>query len=133
VTLSSCQIDTSPGGDGGAAGKGANGQLGGAAGAGGTGTLGGGPAGRCGTGVEGNAMSGGAGGHGGSGGPGGPGGGGPSIGIVLVGSAQPDLSTIDFNIGTAGNGGMALVGPNGPAGLSSSLFSAGGAADAATD
>jgi hypothetical protein len=133
VTLSGCQIDTSPGGDGGAAGKGANGQPGGAAGPGGNGTLGGGPAGFCGNGSEGNAKNGGAGGHGGAGGPGGPGGGGPSIGIVLVGSAQPDTSTIDFNIGTAGNGGTGLVGPNGPAGLSSSLLSVGAVADAGGD
>jgi len=138
VSLTTCQVNTSAGGPGGAPGKGADGQEGGAPGPGGSGTCGGGPpnvCNACGTDNGGHGAPGGAGGRGGHGGPGGPGGGGPSIGVVVVGGTQPDTSTIDFNIAPGGAGGSALSGVNGADGLSTQVLaigaSDGGVADAA--
>jgi len=138
VTVAGCQVNTSAGGNGGSPGKGAEGELGGAGGAGGVGEAGGGDA-ACMTAQVGDGQPGGAGARGGRGGNGGAGGGGPSIGIVVVSGPQPDTTTVDFNVGTGGEGGQAFSGPNAPGGMSTQVLvlvaGDGGAvaADAAAD
>ncbi|HEX8793197.1 MAG TPA: hypothetical protein VF765_19775 [Polyangiaceae bacterium] len=115
VSVTGCQANTSTGGDGGSPGKGAFGQLGGPGAGGGTGNSGGGNSSACfSSGPLGNARNGGMGGRGGVGGNGGAGGGGPSIGIVVVGASQPDTTTVDFNVGTGGQGGQSFSGRTRP-------------------
>lgn len=141
VSVPGCQVNTSAGGDGGSPGKGSSGQLGGEGGGGGTGNSGGATSNSAcfDNGPLGNARNGGNGGRGGVGGNGGAGGGGPSIGIAVIGVAQPDTSTVDFNIGTGGQGGQSFSGPNAPGGESTQVLVAGAgdggasAADAAAD
>lgn len=113
VELSESTLRTSQGGKGGNAGKGGAGQPGGQGGKGGTSS-------------NGKVMSwgkvGGAGGKGGDGGAGGPGGGGASVAIIVHGATQPTTTSITFDLGTPGAGGLTASGAAGTAGASSSML-----------
>lgn len=115
ILVQDCTMVTVGGGSGGA---GANGQAGGAGGAGGSyqGTGRGNPYGGANEQEDGsNGGRGGNGGAGGSGGPGGGGAGGPSIGVLLAGGSNPNLTRVQYSVAPAGRGGASAgnAGPNG--------------------
>lgn len=104
VALKEVTLRSGNGGNGGPGAAGALGQTGGAHGKGGVAT-------------SGHAgFDGGKGGNGGPGGIGGPGGGGPSFGIVYLGTPH-SIDAVTFEVGVPGLGGAALSGPSAPAGL----------------
>lgn len=109
VALDWVSITTGNGGNGGAGAPGGKGQPGGAPG------------------VAGNAAlhfrgeDGAPGGDGGLGGASGPGGGGPSIGILYVGTA-PKVTEGTFDIGVPGSGGALAGGGAAPIGVTGELF-----------
>ncbi len=113
VTLAWSTLRTAGGGSGGAPGAGAAGQPGGAAGKAGT---------HVNTIFQG--QPGGAGGPGGEGGAGGPGGGGPSIGVLVAGSA-PKTEAVTFDLGPGGAGGKAMAGASGATGKSGDVVQVG--------
>lgn len=112
VVLDSVVINTRNGGRGGDGASGGLGQLGGQGGDGGLAST-------ASTSLAGKPGS--AGGAGGRGGDGGPGGGGPSIGIIYMGTA-PALGHVVFGVGAPGSGGKPVSGAAAPAGIKAEIY-----------
>jgi hypothetical protein len=111
VKISNARLAVGDGGNGG------DGAWGGAPQAGAAGALGGNAASSAYRGSQGQS-----GGSGGRGGAGGPGGGGPSVAILYTGST-PEVTDAVYEIGTPGDGGLAVSGLNGPTGATGEMIS----------
>ncbi len=109
---------------GGLGGDGGTGQEGGTGGQGGHGVLANAGNSYGGSDEQDDGSNGGRGGNGGKGGTGGHGGGGPggcSVGVLLGGTSNPQLTSISYQLGDAGAGGTSL-GNNGPSGIQSNTY-----------